>query len=130
MTPFTTLTSIAVPLIRDNVDTDTIIPSREMKSTGKTGLADGLFAPWRYVDAEARTLNPDFVLNDREFCWRGRISVADQAGSMPFGRLLNMVFGASLQRALHRSFSTIASAMAFCRSAVTARSTAPFMDGS
>jgi 3-isopropylmalate/(R)-2-methylmalate dehydratase small subunit len=67
MTPFTTLTSIAVPLLRDNVDTDTIIPSREMKSTGKTGLADGLFAPWRYVDAEARTLNPDFVLNDPDF---------------------------------------------------------------
>jgi 3-isopropylmalate/(R)-2-methylmalate dehydratase small subunit len=71
MTPFTTLTSIAVPLIRDNVDTDTIIPSREMKSTGKTGLADGLFAPWRYVDAEARTLNPDFVLNDPDFAGAG-----------------------------------------------------------
>jgi 3-isopropylmalate/(R)-2-methylmalate dehydratase small subunit len=64
MTPFTTLTSIAVPLIRDNVDTDAIIPSREMKSTGKTGLADGLFAPWRYLDADARTPNPDFVLTD------------------------------------------------------------------
>ncbi len=64
MTPFTTLTSIAMPLIRDNVDTDAIIPSREMTSTGKTGLADGLFAPWRYLDAEVRTLSPDFVLND------------------------------------------------------------------
>lgn len=63
MTPFTRLTSIAAPLIRDNVDTDTIIPSREMKSTGKTGLADGLFAPWRYIDAAARTPDPDFVLN-------------------------------------------------------------------
>ena len=64
MTPFTTLTSVAAPLIRDNVDTDTIIPSREMKSTGKTGLAGGLFAPWRYLDAAARTPDPDFVLND------------------------------------------------------------------
>ncbi len=64
MTPFTTLTSIAAPLIRDNVDTDAIIPSREMKSTGKTGLAGGLFAPWRYLDADTRTPNPDFVLND------------------------------------------------------------------
>ena len=34
-----------------------------MKSTGKTGLADGLFAPWRYTDAATRTENPDFVLN-------------------------------------------------------------------
>jgi 3-isopropylmalate/(R)-2-methylmalate dehydratase small subunit len=65
MTPFTTLTSIAVPLIRDNIDTDTIIPSREMKSTGKTGLADGLFAPWRYL--EGRTPDPAFCLNDPAF---------------------------------------------------------------
>jgi 3-isopropylmalate/(R)-2-methylmalate dehydratase small subunit len=64
MTPFTTLTSIAMPLIRDNIDTDTIIPSREIRSTGKTGLADGLFSPWRYTDALARTPDLDFVLND------------------------------------------------------------------
>ncbi|MFM7379203.1 MAG: 3-isopropylmalate dehydratase small subunit [Erythrobacter sp.] len=57
------LTAIAAPLLRDNVDTDTIIPSREMRSTGRTGLADGLFAPWRYCDADARVENPDFVLN-------------------------------------------------------------------
>lgn len=67
MTPFTTLTSIAAPLIRDNVDTDAIIPSREMKSTGKAGLAEGLFAPWRYTDAAARSRDPDFVLNKAEF---------------------------------------------------------------
>jgi 3-isopropylmalate/(R)-2-methylmalate dehydratase small subunit len=64
MTPFTTLTSIAVPLIRDNIDTDAIIPSREMKGTGKTGLADGLFAGWRYTEIGGRAPQPDFVLND------------------------------------------------------------------
>ncbi|WAC22731.1 3-isopropylmalate dehydratase small subunit [Blastomonas sp. SL216] len=63
---FTTLSAIAAPLLRDNVDTDAIIPSREMKSTGKTGLAGGLFAGWRYLDAE-RTPNPEFVLNQPEF---------------------------------------------------------------
>jgi 3-isopropylmalate/(R)-2-methylmalate dehydratase small subunit len=67
MTPFTTLTAIASPLIRDNIDTDAIIPSREMKSTGKTGLAVGLFAPWRYTDAATRSPNPDFVLNDAKY---------------------------------------------------------------
>ena len=67
MTPFTTLTSVVVPLIRDNIDTDTIIPSREMTSTGKTGLKDGLFAPWRYTDAATRTPNPDFPMNRPEF---------------------------------------------------------------
>jgi 3-isopropylmalate/(R)-2-methylmalate dehydratase small subunit len=63
MTPFTTLHSTAVPLLRDNVDTDAIIPSREMKTTGRTGLADGLFAPWRYIDVAARTPDPAFPLN-------------------------------------------------------------------
>lgn len=67
MTPFTTLTSIAAPLLRDNVDTDAIIPSREMRSTGKTGLADGLFAPWRYLDVDARVPDPEFVLNQPEY---------------------------------------------------------------
>jgi 3-isopropylmalate/(R)-2-methylmalate dehydratase small subunit len=67
VTPFTTLTSMVADLTRDNVDTDTIIPSREMRSTGKTGLAGGLFAPWRYLDAAARTPNPDFVLNRAEY---------------------------------------------------------------
>lgn len=67
MTPFTTLTSVAAPLILDNIDTDTIIPSREMKSTGKTGLADGLFAPWRYTNVDTRERNPKFVLHQRDF---------------------------------------------------------------
>jgi 3-isopropylmalate/(R)-2-methylmalate dehydratase small subunit len=65
MTPFTTLSALAVPLLADNIDTDAIIPSREMTSTGRTGLADGLFAPWRYV--EGRVPNPEFVLNQPEF---------------------------------------------------------------
>lgn len=60
------LVARAAPMLRDNIDTDTIIPSREMRSTGRTGLADGLFAPWRYVDADARLENPDFVLNRPE----------------------------------------------------------------
>lgn len=61
--PFTTLTSLPMPLIRDNIDTDQIIPSREMKSTGKTGLADGLFAGWRYTAIGGREPDPAFVLN-------------------------------------------------------------------
>ena len=63
MKPVSTITSPAVPLLSDNVDTDTIIPSREMKTTGRSGLADGLFAPWRYSDADKRISDPDFVLN-------------------------------------------------------------------
>ncbi|MEM7728978.1 MAG: 3-isopropylmalate dehydratase small subunit [Pseudomonadota bacterium] len=63
--PFTTHTGIAAPLRRDNIDTDQIIPSREMKTVSKTGLADGMFAGQRYL--EGRTPDPDFVLNRPEF---------------------------------------------------------------
>ena len=62
---FTTHTGIAAPMLRDNIDTDQIIPSREMKSVSKTGLADGLFAGQRYLDG--RTPNPDFILNQPGF---------------------------------------------------------------
>lgn len=64
MQPFTTLIAVAMPLIRANVDTDAIIPSREMKSVSKKGLADGLFAGWRYTAVGGREPNPDFIMND------------------------------------------------------------------
>ena len=71
--PFTILTSLPMPLIRDNIDTDQIIPSREMKSTGKTGLSDGLFAGWRYREIGGRDPNPDFVINDPAYTESGII---------------------------------------------------------
>lgn len=62
--PFTTLDAVAVAFLRPDVDTDTIMPSREMKHVSKTGLADGLFAGLRYRQMGGRDPNPDFVLND------------------------------------------------------------------
>ena len=67
MEPLRTLTAVAAPLIRANVDTDAIIPSREMKTVSKVGLADGLFAGWRYTEVGGREPNPGFVLNDPRF---------------------------------------------------------------
>lgn len=63
MEKFTTLTAIAAPLLRINVDTDAIIPSREMKRVSKDGLAEGLFAGWRYESPGSRVENPSFILN-------------------------------------------------------------------
>jgi 3-isopropylmalate/(R)-2-methylmalate dehydratase small subunit len=63
MRAFTTLQGVAAPLIRPNIDTDAIIPSREMKGVSKTGLADGLFAGWRYLNEAKRIPDPNFVLN-------------------------------------------------------------------
>lgn len=64
MTTFDSVTSRAIPLLRDNIDTDAIIPSREMKLVSKVGLSGGLFANWRYTDVDARVPDPRFVLND------------------------------------------------------------------
>lgn len=67
METFTVHTGVAAPLLRDNIDTDAIIPSREMKRVSKQGLGDGLFAGWRYLDGTGRQPEPDFVLNKPEF---------------------------------------------------------------
>lgn len=65
--PFVRLTAVAAPLLRDNIDTDAIIPSREMRSVSKDGLADGLFAGWRYTAVGGRDPNPSFVLNQPRY---------------------------------------------------------------
>lgn len=65
--PLVRLTAIAAPMMRANIDTDIIIPSREIRGVSKTGLAGGLFANWRYIDAAARTPAPDFVLNNPRY---------------------------------------------------------------
>jgi 3-isopropylmalate/(R)-2-methylmalate dehydratase small subunit len=65
--PLRRVSGPALPFREDNVDTDIIIPSREMRGTGRTGLAAGLFANRRYTDPVARTENPDFPLNWPQF---------------------------------------------------------------
>ena len=63
MTPFKHHSGKASRLPFDNIDTDQIIPSREMKSVSKTGLKDGLFAGLRYTDPGGREPVADFPLN-------------------------------------------------------------------
>jgi 3-isopropylmalate/(R)-2-methylmalate dehydratase small subunit len=53
--PFTAFESRLVPLPKNNVDTDQIIPARFLKTTSKEGLDKNLFADWRQ--------DPDFILN-------------------------------------------------------------------
>lgn len=67
METFTHISAVAAPLMRVNIDTDIIIPSREMKRVSKKGLSDGLFAGWRYTDPAARSPDPEFVLNDPRY---------------------------------------------------------------
>ena len=69
---FTTLSSTAVPLPIENIDTDQIIPARFLKATTREGFGDNLFRDWRY-DKDG---NPkeDFVMNSPRH--KGEILVA------------------------------------------------------
>ena len=70
--PFQKLTSTAVPLPVENVDTDQIIPARFLKATSREGFGTNLFRDWRYLSDN--TPNPDFVLNNPSFS--GKILLA------------------------------------------------------
>ena len=67
MEKLTTLTGVAVPLRRSNVDTDQIIPAVFLKRVKKSGFDDALFYAWRR--------DPEFVLNKPEYK-QGKILVA------------------------------------------------------
>lgn len=64
----------AVPLERDNIDTDQIIPKQFLKSIKKSGFGQNLFDAWRYEDegfpgqdVSLRKINKDFILNQKKF---------------------------------------------------------------
>ncbi|AKZ62536.1 hypothetical protein F506_07455 [Herbaspirillum hiltneri N3] len=70
MTPFVRLTSHLVPIERENVDTDAILPKQYMAMITRQGYGAYLFDSWRYREAGApgqdnshRTPYPDFPLN-------------------------------------------------------------------
>ena len=67
MEKFTVLKAIAAPILRINIDTDVIIPSREMKRVSKEGLSDGMFANWRYTEPGGREEQADFILNQEPY---------------------------------------------------------------
>ena len=74
MKKFTSLSSIATPLDRANIDTDAIIPKQFLKSIKKSGFGPNLFDEWRYLDHgepgmdnSKRPINPDFVLNNPKY---------------------------------------------------------------
>ena len=62
---FNVLTSTAVPLPIENVDTDQIIPARFLKATERKGFGDNLFRDWRYNQDDS--LKEDFVLNNPKY---------------------------------------------------------------
>ncbi|MFC5864198.1 3-isopropylmalate dehydratase small subunit [Acidicapsa dinghuensis] len=69
MEPFKTLTSLAAPLDRANVDTDQIIPKQFLKRIERSGYGEFLFFDWRN--------EPGFVLNDPRYAG-SQILIADK----------------------------------------------------
>jgi len=74
MKKFTSLSSIAMPLDRANIDTDAIIPKQFLKSIKRSGFGPNLFDEWRYLDHgevgmdnSIRPINTDFVLNNPQY---------------------------------------------------------------
>ena len=65
MEKFTTLTSVAMPLDRANVDTDQIIPKQFLKRIERTGYGEFLFFDWRRTATGEP--DPTFVLNDPRY---------------------------------------------------------------
>jgi 3-isopropylmalate/(R)-2-methylmalate dehydratase small subunit len=74
---FSTITSSAVPLAIENVDTDQIIPARFLKAVERKGFGDNLFRDWRYE--KDGTPKADFPLNNKTYS--GKILV----GAKNFG---------------------------------------------
>lgn len=58
------ISSTAVPLNIENVDTDQIIPARFLKAINREGFGKNLFRDWRYQNNDVAQPKKDFVLND------------------------------------------------------------------
>ncbi len=77
MTPFTTVTGVAVPFGAANVDTDVIIPARFLKTITRAGLGVGAFAtiradPDNIFDAPRNAGAPILIAGDNFGCGSSR----------------------------------------------------------
>lgn len=72
MEKFLSLTSTAIPLPVENIDTDQIIPARFLKATSREGFGENLFRDWRYHDDGSPDI--DFILNNDDYS--GQILIA------------------------------------------------------
>ena len=111
---------------RANVDTDQIIPKQFLKRIERTGFGQFLFFDWRFLDDGSP--NPDFrveparsIAGASDAAWRGEISAAARAASMPPGHWTITAFACSSPPASPTSSTTTASRTACCRSGWTRR---------
>jgi 3-isopropylmalate/(R)-2-methylmalate dehydratase small subunit len=65
MQRFTTLTGVAAPLLRDNIDTDIVIRVERLTGTTRESMGAVAFEAWRFLP-DGRE-NPEFVLNQAAY---------------------------------------------------------------
>ncbi|MFD2936102.1 3-isopropylmalate dehydratase small subunit [Spirosoma flavum] len=79
---FHTLTTKAVPLSIENIDTDQIIPARFLKATTREGFGENLFRDWAYNPDG--TKKSDFILNNLDY-YTGEYSAKILVAGRNFG---------------------------------------------
>jgi 3-isopropylmalate/(R)-2-methylmalate dehydratase small subunit len=72
-------TSAVIPLPKENVDTDQIVPARYLKVTDKEGLAEALFRDWRF-EADGSLKQPTFILDKPQMHGRRILLAGDNFG--------------------------------------------------
>lgn len=78
MEKFTTLTTTAVPLPIENIDTDQIIPARFLKATDKKGFGNNVFRDWRFK--KDGSLEANFPINQPQYAGAKILVAGDNFG--------------------------------------------------
>ncbi|HXS70003.1 MAG TPA: 3-isopropylmalate dehydratase small subunit [Patescibacteria group bacterium] len=78
--PIGVFTRKVIPIDKENVDTDQIVPARYLKVTDKDGLADALFRDWRFEE-DGSLKDPPFILDRPGMAGRNILLVGDNFGA-------------------------------------------------
>jgi 3-isopropylmalate/(R)-2-methylmalate dehydratase small subunit len=78
--PIGVFTSKVIPIDKENVDTDQIVPARYLKVTDKDGLAGALFRDWRFEE-DGSLKEPRFILDQPGMAGRSILLVGDNFGA-------------------------------------------------
>ena len=78
--PIGVFSSKVIPIDKENVDTDQIVPARYLKVTDKDGLADALFRDWRFEE-DGSLKEPPFILDRPGMAGRSILLVGDNFGA-------------------------------------------------
>ena len=105
MQKFTTLSGVAAPMDRINIDTDQIIPKLHLRTIKRTGLGKFAFEEARYdVDGNE---NPDFILNQDPYREAQIIVAGDNFGCGSSREHAPWALGSGIRCAISTSFGDI-----------------------